>query len=250
MSLEKLTITPLTDKDQPVSSKAVKVLFNPASYSISKTVNWSAGASSPSPPGATAEQVAAAAKAAAAAAETNRTLNAPILNFGGGAGRTLSMELFFDVTEPVVKGGSKVTIKDVREETDKVVKLTRIDRNLKPPRPPVCEVSWGGSKGIDFPFRGVLTSLTQNFSLFSEDGKPLRAKLTVAFMEVKGWKDDQLENDPEFTTRVVKLGDSLSNIAAEMYADPKLWRTIAEANNLDDPRRLQTGMILHIPKSG
>jgi len=244
MSLEKLTITPLTQANQPDSAKAIRVLFNPASYSISKTVNWGPATSSSS---AMLGNPNAAADSAKASAATNRTLNAPVLDFNGGAGRTLSMELFFDVTEPVFKDGRKVPVDDVRKETDQVVRLTRIDRDLK--RPPTCDVSWGGSS-IDFPFRGVLSSLTQNFTFFSDSGVPLRAKLTVAFTEIKSWEDDQRENDPEFTTRVVKLGDSLSNIAAEMYADPKLWRIIAEANHLDDPLRLRTGMILHIPKSG
>lgn len=237
MGLAKLNITPLTDQGEPNKAKVVTALFNPTSYSVSKTVNWRSSTTS-------------AGGENGGKGATNKTLNAPVLDFGGGGSRSLSLDLFFDVTEPVDIGGTKVVIDDVRKETDKVVRLTRIDRNLKPPRPPVCEVSWGGSKGIDFPFVGVVSSLTQNFSLFSDNGVPLRARLTVTFTEVKGWKEDQLENDPEFTTRVVRLGDSLSNIAAEMYADPKLWRVIAEANQLDDPRRLKTGMILHIPKSG
>ena len=58
---------------------------------------------------------------------------------------------------------------------------------------------------------------------------------------------DQRETDPEFTTRLVKRGDSLSSIAAEVYRDPTLWRLIAEANGLDDPRHLPIGLRLELP---
>jgi nucleoid-associated protein YgaU len=33
-----------------------------------------------------------------------------------------------------------------------------------------------------------------------------------------------------------------------MYSDPALWRAIALANRLDDPRQLQIGQRLQIPK--
>jgi nucleoid-associated protein YgaU len=35
-----------------------------------------------------------------------------------------------------------------------------------------------------------------------------------------------------------------------MYGDPALWRAIALANRLDNPRRLQIGHRLQIPKIG
>ena len=76
----------------------------------------------------------------------------------------------------------------------------------------------------------------------------MRANLTVAFTEYLDPKKDQLENDPEFTTRLVKRGDTLSSIAGEVYRNPALWRVIAEANLLDDPRQLQVGLRLNIPK--
>jgi nucleoid-associated protein YgaU len=56
------------------------------------------------------------------------------------------------------------------------------------------------------------------------------------------------QTDPELTTRMVKRGDTLSNIAAEVYRDAALWRLIAEANSLDDPRALEIGRRLTIPK--
>jgi len=111
-------------------------------------------------------------------------------------------------------------------------------------------VSWGKEPppGSDFPFTGVVTQLTQQFNLFLPDGRPVRANLTVAFTECLDPKKDELENDPEFTTRLVKRGDTLSSIAGEVYGDPTMWRLIAEANHLDDPRQVPVGLRLSVPK--
>lgn len=229
MELAKLTITPLgKSKIQPF-----KVLFNPTSYSISKSVTWS------EPDNASGR----------GSRRSNVKFNAPKLEFGGGQSRELSLKLFFDVTDAPVVNGEK--IKDVRKLTDKLVKLTLKERaGNKELAPPKCRVSWGEgrSPSQDFPFVGVVQSLKQEFTLFDSKGTPLRANLDVTFLEFLSAEVDKRRNDPEFATRVVKRGDSLSTIAAEMLDDPSLWRIIAEANHLDNPRLLEVGMSLSIPK--
>ena len=47
---------------------------------------------------------------------------------------------------------------------------------------------------------------------------------------------------------LVREGDSLASIAFAAYGDPTLWRTIAEANEIDDPLRLPRGRALAIPR--
>lgn len=220
MVLAKLHIKPQSpDLEQKFGPDGIEVLFNPNSYTINKNVTWTPVASSV------------------------QGLNAPPLDFGGGGLRTLSLELFLDVTEGPAD--------DVRVETNKLVALTRIDRGLTPPRPPVCVVSWGAAPaGSDFPFTGVVSMLRQNFTLFAADGKPLRATATINFTEYLTPEDDQRKTDPELTTHVVTRGDTLSRIAAQAYRDPARWRIIAEANQIDDPRRLEIGARLIIPKIG
>ena len=73
---EKLKITPLP----PSKLKEIAVMFNPNSYSIEKSVSWDSSGG-------------------ASAGATQRKFNAPALTFGGGGSRTLSLELFYDVTE-------------------------------------------------------------------------------------------------------------------------------------------------------
>jgi nucleoid-associated protein YgaU len=218
MRFEKLEMTPLDNNGVKVEAKRFRVLFNPTTYSISSSVTWNS--------------------------EASRELNAPALTYGGGAGRTLTLELFYDVTEPI----DGTSIDDVRKETNKVVTLARKDRDLG--RPPVVAIEWGAAPltGSDFPFVGVVSQLTQTFTQFKADGTPVRATLSVTFTEFVRPEIDQRKLDPEFTTRMVKRGDTLSNIAAELYGDPALWRVIALANRLDNPRQLEPGRRLAIPK--
>ena len=221
----KLRIRPLP----PSSLPEVSVMFNPNTYSIGKSVTWA-------PPQLPAGS-------AASTAQTDRSVNAPTLVFGGGGSRTLTLDLFFDVTEAV----DGLVVSDVRRRTNAIVDLTRIEPKLG--RPPVCQVSWGSAPtNSDFPFTGVITSLSQQFTLFRSTGEPVRANLGVTFLEFLDPEKDQRLTDPELTTCVVRRGDTLPGIAAAMYGDPALWRVIARANDIIDPRRLQTGMTLTIPK--
>ena len=213
MAPSKLTI-------EPDSGSVITVAFNPNSYSITKSVVW------------TPSTVATA----------DAKANAPILSFGGGEARVLELDLFFDTTEK-----SNPKQRDVRVQTDRIVKLTRITRDKG--RPPVCTVSWGGGKRQDFPFKGVVTSLSQNFVLFAEDGRPLRAHLKVRFTEFLNREDDARQTDPEATTRIVRRGDSLASIAADVYGDPGAWRVIALANAIEDPFKVPAGSKLTLPQA-
>lgn len=175
--------------------------------------------------------------------------NAPISSFSGGDSRQLTLKLFFDVFLPINAQGRSIVLDDVRQESNKIVALTHIARDEQHPR--VCEVSWGKAPvGSDFPFMGVITritSLTQEFTQFSRGGKPVRATLNVTFTEYLNPELDKRKTDPELTTQVIRSGTTLDSIAADLYHDPKQWRVIAEANGIDDPRRLQVGRTLVIP---
>jgi nucleoid-associated protein YgaU len=42
-------------------------------------------------------------------------------------------------------------------------------------------------------------------------------------------------------------GETLSGIAAAVYDDAELWRPLAVANDIDDPRSLTPGQQLTVP---
>jgi nucleoid-associated protein YgaU len=222
----KLTITPQSPSKLP----AVVVPFNPRSYSIQKPVTWS-------PPNAAGS---------ADKKSTQTAMNAPILIFGGGGSRILTLNLFFDSTE------SGTPLQDVRKQTNGILGLSRIEPIDPVPKPPVCKISWGADppSNSDFPFSGVVSNLTQEFTLFNSDGLPLRANLTVVFTEYIDPEIDKRKTDPELTTHLLRRGDSLASLSAQYYGDPQQWRLIAQANRLDDARSLTIGRLLTIPKLG
>ena len=100
-------------------------------------------------------------------------------------------------------------------------------------------------------FRCVMEQIRQKFTLFSPDGVPLRATLTVSLREYKTL-EDQLQqlnlSSPDRThAHVVAQGDALASIADRYYQRPNDWRAIADKNSVYDPRRLKTGIVLQIP---
>jgi LysM repeat protein len=191
------------------SGQSFNVFFNPEEYTLNKDNNFAAQAI----PG----------------------LSGPLLQFVNGNMRTLEMELFFDTTDART---------DVRSATQKVVGLLDIDSTLH--APPVLRVSWASLQ-----FRCVLARVSQKFTMFLEDGSPVRARLNVTFNEFLDPDTEAKEvnrQTADFTkVHVVKRGDTLSRIAAALYDNPAVWRPIAIANNLSDPRDISIGQSLAIP---
>jgi hypothetical protein len=162
-------------------------------------------------------------------------LGSSLLQFVRGGSQTLTMDLFFDTTDVGI---------DVRLVTDEVVGLTALNPDTH--GPPSLLFVWGT---LAFPC--VLERVTQTFEYFNALGMPLRARLNVSFKE-HSLLDDLVASTPLLSAdrakrRVFKQGDSLQRIAAEAYADPRKWRPIAEASNIDNPLTIAPGRGLTIP---
>jgi hypothetical protein len=189
------------------------VFFNPEEYTINKDNNFASQAI----PG----------------------LSGPLLQFVNGNMRTLEMELFFDTWDT-----PELEKRDVRELTNKITGLLTIDSDLH--APPVLLVSWSSLQ-----FRCVLARASQKFIMFTNDGTPVRARVTVTFNEFIDAEREAREinrQTADFSkVYVVTQGQTLSGIAALLYDNALLWRPIAVANNLDDPRAIRTGQSLMIP---
>ena len=218
MSLKKLTIL-------PEGGSQITALFNPERYTLNKGVQIAEIAI----PG----------------------LDSPVLQFVRGQNEKITLELFFDTTQH----GMVENVKDVREETKKIYHLLKINRDTH--APPRCVLSWGEggqlfSFGSSLAPRCVLESVSEEFNLFSPSGIPLRAKLNVTFREYKTIEEQIKENPKQSSdrTKIVEAerGQTLSLIAWLEYQDPSEWRSIAEKNNLDNPRLLVPGAKLQIPR--
>jgi len=184
--------------------------FNPPEYGMNRQVNY--GELKASGSGASSQQF------------VNRSAD------------TLSMELFFDTSE---------TQADVRSEyVDKLDYLASVDPELH--APPLCQFVWGD--GLSF--TALVQSLDKTFTRFLPSGVPVRARVNVTFTECKP-SDYRRELKPESTDKTkawtVTEGDTLWLIADEEYGDPSYWRTIADANDIDNPRAVQPGEQLELP---
>jgi len=162
-------------------------------------------------------------------------LRTPILQFIRGEAQTVDLELFLDGTNKR---------QPVEADLDKLRKFVNIDGELH--APPVCRFEWGAVQ-----FRGVVTSLKEKFQLFAEDGRVLRARVTLS---IKSYESAEVQlrelrrSSPDRTrVRVFREGETLAQIANETYGDPRLWRLIASDNGIERPRFVRPGTPLRIP---
>jgi Contractile injection system tube protein len=97
------------------------------------------------------------------------------LEFTGAEGRSMTLELLFDGFE------KKTSIADkVRDLNTLASPLKAGSTNENERRPHMCVVTWGETIPS---FRCVIESLSVKYTMFSEDGVPLRATCTVKLKE-------------------------------------------------------------------
>ena len=161
-------------------------------------------------------------------------LESPLLQFSRGNLETLSMDLFFDSYEED---------RDVRDYTNKITNLLKIDPELH--APPVLRFIWGNLN-----FTCVLSRTSKKFTMFRSDGIPVRATLSVTFNEYRTEaesRENPHRSSDKTKTYTIKQGDSLWAISSRQYGDPALWRRIADKNNIENPRLIETGREIIIP---
>ncbi|EMS70864.1 hypothetical protein [Ruminiclostridium cellobioparum] len=123
--------------------------------------------------------------------------------------------------------------RDVKLETAKITSL--LDPKVpgkSTKKPPVCLFIWG-----KFTYRGVLSKIDQKFTMFLEDGTPVRSLLDVTFISDEPEKKVEIAEGREACRKlwIVKSGDRLDLIANEALKDPMKWRIIAEVNKIINP---------------
>lgn len=170
----------------------------------------------------------------------------PTLRYTGAASGRLRLTLFFDTTD---------TGNSVSTYTSKLVGLMDVNPNLpgssassSNARPPWVTFNWG-----DFhSFKAVLTDLELTFEYFSSTGTPLRARANVTLTQYQEDGAFGPQNPTSGTPRPhrvhrVQPGETLDRIAAVHFGDSTRWRSIAEANGIEDPLALRPGSLLAIP---
>ncbi len=210
LTAQKAKITKVSDPN-----KAVVCHFNPDTFKVGKTIEWNT--------------------------KTNIGGDVSEISFKGGKAHDLGpIELLFDTSD---------TGKDVRKSYEVLRELTTIDPNktnsqTNTGEPPLCRFEWGKFMS----FTAVITELTETFTLFTAEGTPLRAKVSVKLLQVPEKVKSQNPTTVSEPRKiwVVHEGQSLNWIAYQEYGDPAHWRHIAETNNLSDPKNLYPGQVLKL----
>ena len=108
----------------------------------------------------------------------------PAIQYVGAGTSKLSFDLWFDVTNPAHnRKPGKAAPDDVRRLTKEVAFFIDPKEDPKDSKkfiPPGVRFLWG-----TFLFYGIMESLNEELSYFSEDGRPLRAKLSVSLTQRK-----------------------------------------------------------------
>jgi len=167
-TLTHVWIGSLDDNGESEGGSSVKAQYNPGTLEISQNVPW--------------KKPEAASKGGGQQKGPPKDENFNALEFTGAEGRSVSLELLFDAFE----GGGV----DVQASVQKLEKLaavrgdpTATDESQR--RPHHCVVVWGTAlhnyRGDNF--KCVIENLTTKYTMFSPEGKPLRATCTVKLKE-------------------------------------------------------------------
>lgn len=194
-----------------------KFQFNPKELSWDRASNWK-------------EQV------------TKKPKKSPPSEYTGPSTSSMSVEVFLDYND---RPAGNPVWQDLMglflclEPTPKSIQQNH-------PTPPTVNFGWGKTVY----FVGFLESVSVRVTLFSPEGEPLRATVTLKMKELK--KDTAGQNPTSgalaaLRSHTVVEGDSLASIAYNEYGDPGLWRAVAETNRIDDPLRLRPGTSLLLP---
>lgn len=198
----------------------LKCQFNPSTLQITKTSHWNAQ-------------------------PTRGSATAPRPQFVGTGPETLTAKLLFDDFDTLGGRGHPtvwLAVKTLLGWT--CVPAQAYDQDT--PQPATVTFQWG--TGIAF--TGFLQQVQVEYTMFSDQGMPLRAIATISLHSIP--------NEPQATnptsggisgrrSALLEDCDSLAAIAYREYGDPALWRGLAVANGIEDPARISVGTRLLVP---
>lgn len=157
----------------------------------------------------------------------------------------LSFDIILDGTgiipQPTENKGKSV--KDMVETLKKVTHQYDGDTH----ETPYVKIEWGGFET----FKGRLSSMSIEYSMFKPGGDPLRAKVSLSFTLYKSLEvasADKSENSPDMTHIIaIKHGDSLPLLCQKIYGSSQYYLQIARINKLSSFRDLEVGTELIFP---
>jgi len=114
--------------------------------------------------------------------------------------------------------------------------------NSESHEPSYVKITWGS-----FIFKGRATSLKYNYKLFSSDGEPIRVEIDMDFEESENVVKSS-KNSPDVSrTIMIKVGDTIPLICAEIYGDASFCYEVAAFNQLSNFRMVKVGSTVYFP---
>ncbi|MDF3303095.1 CIS tube protein [Streptomyces tropicalis] len=193
--------------------------FNPAQLTLARRAQW---------------------KATPAPVERDGSLP----EFMGTEPRELGVEVFLDSSDEPT---GNTVLKKV-ESLLACCEVTTKSIAAKQPSPPWVVFQWGSFSTARF--TAYVGSVDASYTLFGTTGVPIRATCRLQLHEIPSRTKGQNPTSGALTAQRVHrvvAGDSLQSLAWREYGDASAWRAIAEANAVDDPARLPTGVELVLP---
>ena len=147
----------------------------------------------------------------------------------------LTVDLFFDITrQPLDPENPTKLYTDVRELVNPILALAKVPKDKK--EPPKLKFAWG-----QFSFDCVIISIDHTYDYFSSSGNALRATLNVKFRRVEPAAAAPAKAAADTAAKkVVEAGQDVVCFCA----DPKDWRSVCEANNIDNPFLVSSGEMV------
>lgn len=194
------------------------VMFNPFEYAITKSVQYTK--------------------------TPQMGKNMPGFAYQSGGARSLQLTLYFDTSD---------TLESVETHTKKLWTLVEIDEsstvaNTNISSPPQVAFIWEKLE-----FKAFITQMSQKFTLFTKDGKPIRCVVTMTLEEgVPAPEGEAQEPGATSTTQqnapaTATEGQRPDNVAAQNGGSPNDTRQVMAANNVDNPLRVPRGTTLNRP---
>ena len=196
----------------------IPCMFNPHEYTLTKTNNF--------------KEI-----------ESPQSGDSPKAEFVKASPQTLNLNLVFDTYE------SKQDLAVTMNQLWKLMSTNWKEGNEKSDRksPPLVAFIWG-----NFYFVAYITQMTQKFTLFTREGIPVRAEVTINFTQYVDINDYPGQNPTSGDGPIDRVwqvtgGDRIDTIAHAVYGNATKWRLIADYNQLQDATQLQAGQQLLIP---
>ncbi|MBD78261.1 MAG: hypothetical protein CL840_05010 [Crocinitomicaceae bacterium] len=168
------------------------------------------------------------------------------LMFKGIPPETISFDVIFDATgaidAPTLLPVSKLPI----GAQITLFKKVCFDYNGDIHEPNYLVINWG-----TLVFKCKLTSLKLEYTLFQQNGIPLRAKASCSFVkaiDASTLSKEANNKSPDLTHLIeVRQGDSLPLICNNVYGDPSYYMEVARYNKIVNFRNLAPGTKLYLP---